>query len=132
LVDTITFSTPVTNPIMSIFSLGQPGVTSNLNFNAPFTILSSGPNAYYGFVYLNELSGNVLSGQEGNGTIEFIGTYSSISWTNTGEEYWHGFTVGAFAGQSVPEPSSVVLVLMGVGGVLCGGARHTRRHRTTS
>jgi hypothetical protein len=118
LVDTITFSRPVTDPIMTIFSLGSPTITSELTFDVPFTILSSGPNAFFGFVSLNELPGNVLQGNEGNGTIEFTGTYSQISWTDDTFEFWHGFTIGAPESQSVPEPSSAVLMALGAGGVL--------------
>ena len=110
-VDTITFSKPVTDPVMAIFSLGSPMVTSTLDFAAPFKILSSGPNASLGFVSFTELPGDVLQGNEGNGTIQFQGTFTSISWTNPDFEFWHGFTVGL---QSVPEPSSVVLLSLGV------------------
>src|SRR5579871_3715430 len=39
---TVTFSQPVTNVIMDIVSLGQPGTGTSYTFNTPFTILTIG------------------------------------------------------------------------------------------
>lgn len=44
----VTFSSPVTNPLMAIVSLGQGGVGTTYNFNTNFTILSQGPGYPYG------------------------------------------------------------------------------------
>ena len=44
-----------------------------------------------------------MSGVEGNGTVRFVGTYSSISWTMTFENFY-GYTVGT-AGKRPEDPS---------------------------
>lgn len=91
---TVNFSQPVTNPLMAIVSLGQGGVPATYDFaDAPFDVLSHGAG-YWGGGTLTEMPGDVLSGREGHGTIQFQGTFSSISWTVPTAEYWHGFTVG--------------------------------------
>ena len=59
--------------------------------------------------------GNNVSGTEGNGTIQFDGTFKSISWTNPDLENWYGFTVGTVA--PVPEPSTWAMLLLGFTGL---------------
>ena len=122
-VDMVTFSKPVVNPVMAIWSLGQGGLTASFNFTAsePFTIESGGPSAEYGGSTIFVCSGNPLAvcGTEGNGTIQFQGTFSTISWTNPVFENYYGFTIGAPSSTSVvPEPASVLLVASGLAGVL--------------
>jgi hypothetical protein len=59
---------------------------------------------------------SVLSGQEVDGTIEFLGSISSLTFTTANGEYWNGFDLGLLPQDSVsatPEPSS--LVLLGTG-----------------
>jgi hypothetical protein len=48
---------------------------------------------------------------EGNGVVQFMGTFSSISWTNTFENFY-AFQVGVNA---VPEPESYAMLLAGLG-----------------
>lgn len=100
-VDTITYSTPVLNPLMAFVSLGAPGTTVTYHFNEPFTVLSSG-TGYWGstdpVTPLTQLPGNEMSGQESDGVIQFDGNFTSISWTIPGTgEYWDGYTFGAQA-----------------------------------
>ena len=45
---TITFSQAVLNPVLAIWSLGQPGLLAQFVFGQSFTIQSGGPNAEYG------------------------------------------------------------------------------------
>ncbi len=122
--NTLTFSSSLQNVFMAIMSLGQGGRPTTYHFNTPFTLLSQGPSSTYGGcnTCLTQPSGSVLSGTEGDGTIEFNGPISSISWTAPTPEYWHGFTVGAdaFAGSvgTVPEPSSLALLGTGVVGLI--------------
>ncbi len=93
-VDTLTFSQPVIDPILGIVSLGNNGLTATYAFNAPFNILSFGPGYFGGPGTLTQLPGNVLSGVEGHGAIQFKGTFTSLHWTDPTYEYWSGFTVG--------------------------------------
>ena len=92
--DTLTFSTPVTNPILDIVSLGSVYQGTTYVFNATPTILSQGSGAYGGCNTCLSVSGRTLTGHEGDGVVQFLGTYSQLSWTTAGGEYWNGFTVG--------------------------------------
>lgn len=110
-VNTLLFSQPVIDPVLAIWSLGSV-VQGQASF--VFTGLSplnivGGPSAEYGGSPLN-LSGVTVSGIEGNGSIQFLGTYSSISWTNPQFEDYYGFNVGVL--DVVPEPSSLVLAIV--------------------
>ena len=55
-IDTVTFSSPVTNPVMAIWSLGQGGVQASFQFlpSEPFTIESGGPSAEYAGNHLHQ------------------------------------------------------------------------------
>jgi len=129
--NTITFSQPILNPVMAILSLGQPGVTVTYNFDSPFNILSFGPGYFGGPGTLQQLTPNVLTGVEGHGVIQFQGTFSSISWTVPTPETWHGFTLGivgvAPPSTTVPEPATIGLVALGLGGLAVGRRMHHGR-----
>ena len=118
IVDTVTFSQAVVNPVFAIWSLGQGGDTASFNFDATPTLVAGGPSAEYGGSSIWVGTGadcNNVYGTEGNGTVEFIGTFTSISWTNPGAENWYGFNVGiAGVAAAVPEPGSVGLLLAGL------------------
>lgn len=89
----ISFTEPIVDPVMSILSLGKPNFPIDYDFDAPFTILSQGAGWWGGGENdLVQLPGNILRGTEGHGTIQFIGTFSSFSWTVPTFEQWHGFT----------------------------------------
>ena len=111
-VNTLTFSLPVVNPVVAIWSLGQPGAQASFVFsNGAPTFVDGGPSQEFNGSAIT-VSGNTVSGREGNGTVQFIGTFDSLSWTNPQAEFYYGFTVGV-AG-AVPEPSEYVMLLAGL------------------
>jgi len=78
---------------MAIWSLGSPSVLVSFDFsNATPIFVVGGPNADFGGQAITVV-GNTVSGREGNGVVQFMGSISSISWTDT-PELWYGFTIG--------------------------------------
>ena len=127
--ETITFSGPVANPVLAIWSLGEPGVQTSFDFNSsePFTIAGGGPNAEYGGsgLVLN-MAGTGVTGNEGNGLIELLGVYTSFTFTTPDFENYYDFTIGedqtvtSTLGNSppaVPEPATLSLFGMGLAAI---------------
>jgi hypothetical protein len=128
-IDTITFNAPVVDPVMAIWSLGQGSIDAQFDFiNEPFTIEAGGPSAEYGGQSITS-TGDTVFGMEGNGVIQFIGTYSSISWTNPVYEDWYGFTVGTDI-SAVPEPATWAMFLLGFGAI--GWTLRSRRNASAA
>lgn len=113
---TLTFSKPVVNPYIALVSVGQNGNPVTYSFSSPFEVISHGPNdwGYGGYT----IDGNNFIGTEFNGILKFNGKYSALSFGINPAENWHGFNVGASAPAPAPEPSSMILGLMSIGGIL--------------
>jgi hypothetical protein len=121
---TISFSAPVIDPVVAIWSLGQPGATASFTFNETPTLQVGGPNSSFGGSSII-VDGFVVSGNEGNGVILFEGEFSSISFTSTNEN-WYAFTVGANGEAAViPVPAAIWLFGSGLLG-LVGMARRKK------
>jgi PEP-CTERM motif len=123
---TVTFTSPVVDLVMAIWSLGSPSVTAAFDFiNATPTFVVGGPNVNFGGQAIT-VAGTTVSGREGNGVVLFTGPISSISWTNT-PELWYGFTVGSMASavDQIPEPSSLALLGAAIGLFLFGRGRQS-------
>jgi hypothetical protein len=125
--ETITFSVPVVDPLFAIWSLGSPTIPAYFIFNAsePFNDLGGGPNAEYGGTGL-VISGPSIFGKEGNGLVQFIGTYSSLTFTTPNFEDYYAFTVGEDSTltdggpttpSAVPEPGTLSLLTLGLLGL---------------
>jgi hypothetical protein len=140
---TVTLSEAIKDPVMAIVSLGQPGVPTTYDFDSPFEIVSQGVGYWGGGPdALQKLSGDVLEGREGHGTIQFLGTFSTFSWEVPTPESWHGFTFAVRTTEAaepgpgpgpgpgpapnpIPLPPAALSALVTVGGL--GGLRLLRR-----
>jgi hypothetical protein len=131
--NTITFSTPVINPVMAIWSLGGGIQDTTFVFDTDsFSIQSGGPNFYYGGQSITQVA-NVVHGIEGNGTMQFLGTFTSISWTNPIYENVYVATVGIPHDQTFQTPLPAALPLFATGlGVVGLLARRRKRNQSSA
>jgi hypothetical protein len=119
--ETIHFSSTVVDPIFAIWSLGQPGLPASFDFSSksgqPFNLLGGGPSTEFDGSALTT-NGSVVSGAEGNGLVQFIGSYDSITFTTPQFENYYAFTVGYDAtltpAPAVPEPATLSLFGLGL------------------
>ena len=87
----------VSNIVMNIYSLGAPTSPGAWDFNQMFSILSDNRphNSNFGFTKSSPTVGtHRLSASEGSGTIQFNGTFDSISWTVTQPEAFATWNIG--------------------------------------
>jgi hypothetical protein len=136
--ETITFSSPIVDPVMSIWSLGAPNAPASFDFNAsePFSIVAGGGSAEYGGSSITQSGNNVL-GREGDGTIIFDGTFSSLTFTTPSYESYYAFTVGyddtlttgtpTQTAAATPEPGTLALLGTGLLGLTSLRRRITSR-----
>lgn len=91
----VTFSKPVTNPVLAILSLGQVGSPARYVFSQTPTLVSSGVGYYGGCADCLKVNKRTVTGTEGHGVVQFIGSFQTLSWTEPDYENWHGISVGA-------------------------------------
>ena len=120
--ETISFSSTVVDPIFAIWSLGAPSVPATFDFSSksgqPFNLLGGGPSTEFGGSTLTS-TGSVVQGREGNGLVQFMGSFDSITFTTPNFEDYYALTVGYDAtltpgGPAVPEPATLSLFGLGV------------------
>ena len=121
---TITFGVPVLNPILQFASAGSTLTVSGAtpNFVSGDSRLSVNGNQVIGA----DFNGNPSPNNDANGTIQFPGTFSSLTFT----AFWSGGTDGIdlqIGATAIPEPA-VEAALLGVAAFGLVLAR--RRHRT--
>ena len=117
---TITFSAPVVNPLIALVSWNRAVVTfgggsDTQTYNIQYLSFGAG---FWGNGSFASMTGNSFTGSgELHGVIELLGTYQTITFTDTTPENWHGLTVGIAGGiaTSVPEPGTYALMLAGLG-----------------
>jgi hypothetical protein len=121
--NTITFSQPVTNVYLALDSWDGNTAT----FSAPFTIVSQGCGYWGcgGFTAFNNNYSFAGNGNQPTGVLEFAGTFTSLTFTDTPES-WHGFTVGIDA-NATPLPAALPLFATGLGALGLLGWRRKRK-----
>jgi hypothetical protein len=124
---TITFGQPISGLYLAIISWNGNAA----QFNQPFQVISSG-QGYWGTGTITLGPNNNFVGTgEPHGILYFPGTFSSLTFTDTSNEFWHGVTVGvAGLAPAVPEPSAVAMLLAGFGlaGLLAARRRSPSAH----
>lgn len=135
LIESITFSAPIVDPVFAIWSLGAGGTPASFDFVSkspePFTLEGGGPSAEFGGSSIT-VSGQDVNGAEGNGVIQFDGTFSSITFTTPSFENYYAFTVGydQTLTPSVPEPATLSLFGLGLAAMPLARKLILRRRRS--
>ncbi len=93
--NTLTFSTPINNPVIAWVGLGKSNSVIEYNFDQAFNLISSGTGFFGGDTSsLFKTFENTLAGKSGHGVIQIPGSVTSISWNSAKFNSWQGFTVG--------------------------------------
>ncbi len=85
--NTLTFASPMTNPVLVFASIGSASISVGINFGAPVEILWSQS--------VVQNTATKITGTEGYAIVRMTGTFSSISFNYTVAENWANFVFGA-------------------------------------
>ena len=135
IMESITFSSPVVDPVFAIWSLGQTSITASFDFLSkspqPITLISGGPSTEFHGSSIT-VNGQNVTGNEGNGVIMFDGTFDTISFTTPNFENYYAFTVGydQTLTPSVPEPATLSLFGLGLAAIPVARKLLMRRRRS--
>jgi hypothetical protein len=113
---TISFSTPVVDPLLALVSWNG----NTVDFNTPIQFLSFGAGFWgNGTPILNANADGFFGQGEVHGVVRLPGTFTSITFTDTSEN-WHGFTVGVVGlatPNGAPEPGTIALLGLALAGL---------------
>ncbi|UMQ42357.1 hypothetical protein MKS83_01415 [Chryseobacterium sp. Y16C] len=97
--NTLTFASPIKDPILIFSSLGNAGVAPvPVTFGQPIEVLWSGSNGSNGFVTWD--SPTQITGREGYAIVRVPGVHSSISFNYTAAENYANFLFGVAIDQN--------------------------------
>lgn len=121
---TITFSSAVNDVYIALMSWqGQGSVVFDRAFTQEGWVRGCG---YWGCGLLtNTTPVSFTSNNEAHGILKFAGPVTSLTFTESTNEFWHGIQVGVGPTGAVPEPSTWAMLILGFGAV--GGAMRQRR-----
>lgn len=93
--NTLTFASPIKNPILLFTSIGRNdlGLSGGTNIAVPVTFAQPITVLYSNNVTIN--SSTQITGYEGNAILQLSGIYSSITFTYSTAENWCNFMFGA-------------------------------------
>jgi hypothetical protein len=123
----IAVSSPVSNVVMTIYSLGASGVPASWDFNQDFVILSDTLGASsLGFAGSGLTKSLVdgkyrLSGSEGAGIIQFLGSFSPLDWTVSAPEAWSSWTSASRSQSPNTPPTPWPSPVWPAAAISCGG-----------
>ena len=109
--NTLTFASPMTNPVLVFSSIGGGPISVPVNFSAPVEILWSTSNG--GGSYLKQNSPTQIEGREGYAIVKMKGTFSSISFDYLTYENYVNFAFGADFSTNYPDTVAPSLTLNG-------------------
>jgi hypothetical protein len=96
---TWTFSQPVTNPTLALYSVGQPGVVLIMSTDADWGVSYTVENANG---LCSSYQTRTIRGAEGYGMIQFVGVYDSITIQTTQPENWTNYMWGIVTSEITP------------------------------
>ncbi|HEX6914028.1 MAG TPA: HYR domain-containing protein, partial [Chitinophagaceae bacterium] len=85
--NTLTFSSPISNPVLVFASIGQSGIAVPIEFSSPIEVLWS--------TAVVQNSATRITGNEGYAIVRLNGTFSSISFDYLANENYVNFLFGA-------------------------------------
>jgi concanavalin A-like lectin/glucanase superfamily protein/surface protein with Ig-like domain/type IX secretion system substrate protein len=103
--NTLTFNSPMKNPVLVFASIGNSGQAVPIKFNNPVEVLWSTATT------IN--SPTQITGREGYAIVRMNGTFSSISFDYLANESWVNFVFGADFSTSTPDTMAPTVTLNG-------------------
>jgi hypothetical protein len=114
--ETINFSHPIKDPVLAIWNLGSAEFRSYLDFHGHVKIEELDGGRKIGeSIHLSKQASDIY-GNDASGVVEFLGTFSSLSWFDANPNGEYKISVGRVNTSPVPEPGTFVVMAAG----LCG------------